>query len=68
MASSSKAKKKSKKGMKIKQFDPKDNEIAHLNVLLKYSLRNIQGRSEGLDSLFTAQADRIRAELNKLEQ
>ena len=44
------------------------NKIRHLEVLMAFTLRNVDGKSEELDVLFSNQAKRIRAELDKLEE
>ena len=59
---------KKKNKTKAIKNDPKANEIAYLRILLAHSLKHVEGKSEGLDSLFQNQANRIAIKLGKLEQ
>ncbi len=43
-------------------------EIAHLEVLLRFSLKAVDNSSEELDSLFTNQANKIRKKIKDLEK
>jgi hypothetical protein len=64
MASRSKVTKRPKKKMNPELV----NEIRQLEVLLKYSLRAVDGSSQELDKLFQGQADKIKGKLNKLKE
>lgn len=57
-------KKKKKKVVKNKN----DKEIAYLNKLIKLSLKQVNGKSKGLDSLFKQQANKLQTEIDILEQ
>lgn len=57
---------KTKKKVKVKKNKELSNKIRHLETLLKYTLNSVTGRSEELDLLFTAQAARIRKQINEL--
>ena len=53
-----------KKKSKNKELN---NEIKHLTTLLNYTEKNINGQSQDLDKLFTAQSKRIKAKIKKVE-
>jgi hypothetical protein len=44
------------------------NKIYRLEVMLKFTTRAIDGRSEQLDSLFSKQADRLMDEIKKVKE
>ena len=68
MATRSKKKKVVKNVNNEKPFDKVSNEIEHLEALLKFSLRAVDGRSEDLDKLFTDQAKKIQAQIKELKE
>ena len=43
------------------------NEIKHLTILMEYSAKNIDGKSEELDSLFTNQVNKLQEKIDKLK-
>jgi len=43
------------------------NEIRYLEKLIELSLRNVTGKSEELDKLFTNQANRLKEQISKLK-
>lgn len=59
-----------KKSKKVESESKKEfrKEIKHLEIILNRSLQSIDGKSEGLDSLFTNQANRIRSRIQKLKE
>lgn len=68
MANRSKKKKVAKK-VNTKRLSSKvSNEIEHLEILLGFSLKAVDGRSEDLDKLFTDQANKIRAQIEELKE
>ena len=59
------------KRSKVKKKAPEkknDKEIAHLEKLKSLSLKNVNGMSEGLDELFSAQAKKIQGQIDKLKE
>lgn len=44
------------------------NKIRGLEVMLKFTVRHMNGESTELNDLFTKQADRLRSQLEKVKQ
>lgn len=59
--------KKLKKVVKKVKEHKNINEIRYLEKLIELSLRNVNGKSEELDKLFTNQASRLKLDLAKLQ-
>lgn len=61
-----------KKKLKKSKPKPKNNEkskqIIHLELLLSFSLKYVQGLSDELDSLFKSQAERIQKQIDLIKQ
>ena len=58
---------KPKKKSKMSQSKEVLNEIKHLTILMEYSAKNIDGKSEELDSLFTNQVNKLQEKIDKLK-
>ena len=65
MAKKSRKKTESKKS---EQDNKVSNDIRHLEVLLKFSLEAVDGRSESLDKLFQDQSNKIQKEIDELKE
>jgi regulator of protease activity HflC (stomatin/prohibitin superfamily) len=59
--------KKPKKVVKKTKENKNTKEIKYLERLIELSLRNVTGKSEELDKLFTNQANRMKEQIIKLE-
>lgn len=59
---------KKKKKSKVTKKNKFSKEIAYLQRLIKYSLRAANGTSEQLDILFKSQAEKLQAQIDKLEE
>jgi hypothetical protein len=59
--------KKPKKVVKKVKENKNINEIRYLEKLIELSLRNVNGKSEELDKLFTNQANRLKSDLAKVQ-
>lgn len=68
MTTRHKNKKTKKKNVKKQVNKENLNKIRFLEVALKFSLRAANGSSEGLDRLFTNQANRIIKEIEKIKE
>jgi len=56
-----------KKNKKLK-VHKNAKQIRHLETDLKFTLKALDGRNGGTDSIFLSQADRIRTEIQKLKE
>jgi hypothetical protein len=58
---------KKKKTVKMKMNKEISRQIKNLETDLKLTIRAIDGKYESLDQIFTSQAQRIRAQIDKLK-
>lgn len=63
-----KTKKKVKKKINHSRNKENYNQIKHLEVLLAFTVRVIDGRSEQLDIIFMGQANKIKDQIEKLKE
>jgi hypothetical protein len=69
MATSKKSKKKTPKKKVSKKVNTiVDLQVLHLQTLIKYCLRAMDGRSPVLDDIFEAQINRLLSQIEEVEQ